>query len=141
MPKNHPLCPIPPWLKAMGGLFGTVKIEITLLSFTLFSLRERRSICSERTGTETMNPSRVPSSQQSDEDRKRVHASVNAFSRVIAVMVMMMLPGVAGYFLDRWFGTRFLIVIGIILGLIIAIFGLIFVAKQANEELREKKNR
>jgi F0F1-type ATP synthase assembly protein I len=88
-----------------------------------------------------MNPLKAPLSEQRDEDRKRVNASVNAFSRVIAVMVMMMLPGVIGYFLDKWLGTGFLIVVGFVIGMMVAIFGLLFVAKQANEELRKSKNK
>jgi F0F1-type ATP synthase assembly protein I len=86
-----------------------------------------------------MNTPNTPSREPGDEDRKRVQASVNAFSRVIAVMIMMVLPGVVGYFLDRWLGTSFLIVIGFVLGVILAIFGLIVVAKQANEELRNTR--
>ncbi len=85
-----------------------------------------------------MNPAPPASSEQRDEDRKTVNASVNAFSRVIAVMVLTMIPGVIGYFLDKWLGTRFLIIFGFVIGMILAVFGLIFVARQANEELRKK---
>ncbi len=88
-----------------------------------------------------MNPQNTRFREQRDEDRKRVHASVNAFSRVFAVMVMMMMPGVVGYSLDRWLGTNFLIVAGIFFGLVIAIFGLTFVVRRANEELRKSKEK
>ncbi|MDZ4849476.1 MAG: AtpZ/AtpI family protein [Pirellulaceae bacterium] len=76
---------------------------------------------------------------QHQDERRAINASVNAFSRVIAVMVLMVLPGIAGYFLDGWLGTRFLIVVGFILGMILAIFGLINIAKKANDELRKKR--
>ncbi len=73
---------------------------------------------------------------QSDEDRTAVHASVNAFSRVIAVMVLMVLLGLVGYFLDRWLGTNFMIIVGFVAGMILAVFGLLFIARQANQELQ-----
>lgn len=76
--------------------------------------------------------------QQQDE-RRAINASINTFSRVIAVMIFMVLPGIAGYFLDGWLGTRFLITMGFILGMIFAIFGLINIAKQANDQLRRKR--
>ena len=86
-----------------------------------------------------MSPQSAPSSKQRDEDRKTVNASVNAFSRVIAVMVLMMMPGVIGYFLDKWLGMSFLIVVGVVIGMVIAVIGLVLVARQANEEVRKKK--
>ncbi len=70
--------------------------------------------------------------------RKSAQTSINAFSRVLAVMLLMLLPGVVGFYLDRYFGTRFLIVIGFILGMGLAIFGLIQVARQADEEMRHR---
>ncbi len=66
-----------------------------------------------------------------------VQASINVFSRVIAVMILMCLPGIAGYYLDQWLGTNFLIAIGFVLGMAFAVFGFLLVAKQANRELQE----
>lgn len=73
-----------------------------------------------------------------DESRQAAHASINAFSRVIAVMVLMVVPGIVGYFLDKWIGTRFLVVIGFVMGMILAVYGLLIVAKQANDAIRKK---
>ncbi len=73
---------------------------------------------------------------QSDEDRTAMHTSINVFSRVIAVMVMMMMLGLVGFFLDKWLGTSFMIIVGFIAGMILAVFGLLFIARQANQELQ-----
>ena len=72
------------------------------------------------------------------ETRNAMNASINAFSRVLAVMILMIVPGAVGYFLDKWLGTQFFIVIGFILGMILAIFGLILVAKRADDEMKSR---
>ena len=79
-----------------------------------------------------------PSKNKSDETRNAMNASINAFSRVLAVMLLMIVPGVTGYFLDKWLGTRFQIVIGFIVGMIFATFGLILVVKRADDEMKRK---
>ena len=73
-----------------------------------------------------------------DETRNALNTSINAFSRVLAVMLLMIVPGVVGYYLDHWLGTRFLIVIGFIVGMILAIFGLILVVKRADDEMKQR---
>ena len=85
-----------------------------------------------------MNSQTTSPKQRRDEDRKSVQASLNTFSRVIAVMVLMLSPGLVGYFLDNWIGTQFLMVVGFAIGIILAVFGLILVVKRANQELRKK---
>ena len=80
-----------------------------------------------------------------DADRIETQANTNAVSRAIAVMVMMLMPGIAGSYLDKWLGTQFLVLIGFILGMAIAIVGLLYVARIADlaanksRELRQNK--
>jgi F0F1-type ATP synthase assembly protein I len=74
-------------------------------------------------------------------DLARIEAqgNTNAISRAVAVMVLMVLPGIAGHYLDRWFGTQFLVLVGFVLGICLAVFGLLYVAKIA--DLTAKQNR
>ncbi len=78
------------------------------------------------------------SKTDADESRNAINAGINAFSRVLAVMLLMLVPGVVGYFLDKWLGTQFLIAIGFVIGMVLAIFGLILVAKRADDEMKRK---
>lgn len=74
-----------------------------------------------------------------DADRIESQANTNAVSRALAVMILMLIPGIVGSYLDKWLGTQFLVVIGFVLGIGIAIFGLLYVARIA--DLAAKKSR
>ena len=76
---------------------------------------------------------------RSDADRIEAQSNTNAVSRAIAVMILMLLPGVAGSYLDQWLNTQFFVVIGFVVGIGIAIFGLLYVARIA--DLAAKKSR
>ncbi len=82
---------------------------------------------------------------ENEAERIESQANTNAVSRAIAVMILMLLPGIGGSYLDNWLGTRFFVLIGFGLGIAIAIFGLLYVAKIADvaakrsRELREKE--
>ena len=84
-------------------------------------------------------------SEESEAERIESQANTNAVSRAIAVMILMLLPGIGGSYLDGWLGTQFFVLIGFGLGIAIAIFGLLYVAKIADvaakrsRELREKE--
>jgi F0F1-type ATP synthase assembly protein I len=77
----------------------------------------------------------------SETDLARIEAqgNTNAISRAVAVMVLMVIPGVAGHYLDRWFGTQYLVLVGFVMGICLAVFGLLYVAKIA--DLTAKQNR
>lgn len=77
--------------------------------------------------------------KRGDADRIEAQSNTNAVSRAITVMILMLLPGVAGSYLDRWLNTQFFVVIGFVLGIGIAIFGLLYVARIA--DLAAKKSR
>ncbi len=74
-----------------------------------------------------------------DADRIEVQANTNALSRAITIVILMFLPGVAGSYLDQWLNTQFFVVIGFVLGMGIAIFGLLYVARIS--DLAAKKSR
>jgi F0F1-type ATP synthase assembly protein I len=78
-------------------------------------------------------------SSNAEAERIESQANTNAASRAIAVMILMVVPGVAGSYMDKWLGTQFFIVIGFLLGIGIAIFGLLYVARIA--DLAAKKSR
>ena len=80
-----------------------------------------------------------PKSSNAEAERIESQANTNAASRAIAVMILMVVPGVIGSYLDKWLGTQFLIVIGFLLGIGIAIFGLLYVARIA--DIAAKKSR
>jgi uncharacterized protein YqhQ len=76
---------------------------------------------------------------ESDENEAAREASavaINLFSRVIAVLVLAILPIVAGYYLDRSLSTHFFIFFAAGLLPVIAVVGLLWVARLANRELR-----
>lgn len=82
----------------------------------------------------------------SETDLARIEAqgNTNAISRAVAVMVLMVIPGIAGHYLDRWFGTQFLVLVGFVIGICLAVFGLLYVAKIADltaKQIRERKLR
>jgi hypothetical protein len=82
-------------------------------------------------------------SAEKEADRMESQANTNAVSRALAVMILMLLPGVAGSYLDSWLGTQFFVLIGFGLGIGIAIFGLLYVAKIADiaaKRSRELRN-
>ena len=51
----------------------------------------------------------------------------------------MFLPGIAGSYLDRWFGTQFFVLIGFLLGVVVAIFGLLMVANIADQASKKSR--
>ena len=91
----------------------------------------------------------IPNEGATDKDAERMEtqANTNAVSRAIAVMVLMILPGIAGSYLDGWLGTQFFVLIGFFVGIFVAIVGLLYVAKiadvaaQKSREMRKKANR
>jgi len=74
-----------------------------------------------------------------DADRIEAQANTNAVSRTITIVILMLLLGVAGSYLDQWLNTQFFVVIGFVLGMGIAIFGLLYVALIS--DLAAKKSR
>ena len=80
-----------------------------------------------------------PDKLNAEAERIESQANANAASRAIAVMILMVVPGVVGGYMDKWLGTQFLIVIGFVLGMGIAISGLLYVARIA--DIAAKKSR
>ena len=76
---------------------------------------------------------------RNDADRIEAQANTNAVSRSIAIVILMLVPGVVGSYLDQWLGTKFIVVIGFIVGVGVSIFGLLYVARIA--DLAAKKSR
>ncbi len=92
------------------------------------------------------NDSSEEEESYSETDLARIEAqgNTNAISRAVAVMVLMVIPGIAGHYLDRWFGTQFLVLVGFVIGICLAVFGLLYVAKIADltaKHIRERKLR
>jgi F0F1-type ATP synthase assembly protein I len=81
----------------------------------------------------------IPSSG-GDSIRRGNTVALNAFSRVLAVLVFMILCGVSGALLDRWLGTSIFILIGFGLGMVFAIAGMVYVVKVAELESRQQPN-
>lgn len=102
---------------------------------------------SERTDRANMShkPSEVdskrgtePGSENGNRGNKNTIA-LNAFSRVMAVLLLMLLVGVGGSYLDKWLGTSYLTVIGFLVGGAIAIVGMMYVVRAAEFERKEQK--
>ena len=65
--------------------------------------------------------------------------AMNALSRTLAVGVVMLAPGLGGYFADNYFGTTFLTAIGFILGMIVGITVLLAQAKLSDAQRRQSR--
>jgi len=50
-------------------------------------------------------------------------------------MTLMAVPGVGGWYLDKYFGTSFLIWVGMALGMIIGCVGLFLIVRMASIEI------
>ena len=51
-------------------------------------------------------------------------------SRITTIAITMVLPAVAGHFTDRFFGTRFLILVGAAIGLVLGFWQLLAIAQK-----------
>ncbi len=63
--------------------------------------------------------------------------SLTALSRILAVLFLMLLPGVAGGFLDRVLGTQYWMAIGFVVGMLFMMVGLYYVVKIGDIERRQ----
>ena len=99
----------------------------------------RNSESDEPIGKKESSPVFSSDPPENQAERIEAQANTNAASRVIAVMILMLAPGVAGAYLDKWIGTEFLVLLGFALGIGIAIFGLLYVGKIA--DVAAKKSR
>lgn len=67
--------------------------------------------------------------------------TVKAASRAMSILINLIAWGVAGAFLDRWFGTSLWVVVGIVLGMGLAMIGLLSMAREADRLRREASRR
>ena len=65
-------------------------------------------------------------------ERSPVAVALEWVSRITTVALMMVLPGVAGAWLDGKFGTRFLALLGFALGVSAGVWQLIVISRTAN---------
>ena len=79
----------------------------------------------------------------SDTDLARieVQGNTNAISRVLAVMILMIAPGIGGSYIDRYLETSVFTLVGFVIGICIAIFGMLYVAKIADETAKRNRER
>jgi F0F1-type ATP synthase assembly protein I len=68
-------------------------------------------------------------------------AAIAALSRVFAVLGIMIFLGLLGAIIDRWLSTQFAMMIGIVIGTIIAVIGMIYAVKVVEIEQRQAKKR
>jgi F0F1-type ATP synthase assembly protein I len=67
------------------------------------------------------------------EDRSPLSAALARASLVTTIAIEMVVPIVAGYFLDQWLGTRFVFVaVGAVLGFVAGIRGLVSLAQASH---------
>jgi hypothetical protein len=94
--------------------------------------RQPRAVHRERTGR--TKGERPPGSVGAS-------ASIAALSRVFAVLGIMIFLGLLGAIIDRWLSTQFAMMIGIVIGTIIAVIGMIYAVKVVEIEQRQAKER
>lgn len=61
-------------------------------------------------------------------------------SKIFAVVMLMCLPGLAGQWLDRRFGTSFLGAVGFVGGLVLGMWSLIVMANASSSRRRTKRH-
>jgi hypothetical protein len=59
-------------------------------------------------------------------------------SRITTVAAEMVAPGVFGWFIDRWLGTRFVAIVGFGLGLVGGMYHLVVMANRATPRRNDK---
>ena len=78
---------------------------------------------------------------ETDLARIEAQGNTNAISRALAVVILMVLPGIAGHYLDQWLGTEFFVMVGFVIGIFLAIYGLLYVAKIADVTAKQNRER
>ena len=73
-------------------------------------------------------------SPDSDRHRKSSTVAINAFSRVIAVMLLMGAFGFCGVYLDKKLGTVYWAPVGFVLGMFLMIVGVIYISLTAEHD-------
>lgn len=81
-----------------------------------------------------MEKKQSQASPGADSIRRGNTATLNAFSRILATLVFLMLFGVLGGVLDRWLGTSVFILIGFVIGMVFTVVGMLYVVKVAQFE-------
>ena len=77
-----------------------------------------------------MNPEEInPGSQPTKGQNNSASVAINALSRVLAVLVLGAAVAGLGSLLDSWLGTNYWMLVGVILGMLLAIPGLFLVAR------------
>ena len=62
-------------------------------------------------------------------------------ARIFALCLMMVMPGIFGQWLDRRFGTSFLVLIGFVFGLTFGVWYLLTLTGAANKQKRGDRNK
>lgn len=62
-------------------------------------------------------------------------------ARIFAVALVMILPGLAGHWLDKRFGTRFLVMVGFVLGLPAGVYYLILMTASLTRTSPDRSKR
>ncbi len=72
-----------------------------------------------------------------DDDRAPYAKAMDWASRIISASLMMALPALGGFFVDRWLGTApWLLILGAIVGLVFGFWQLYKLAQLSNEDDR-----
>lgn len=69
----------------------------------------------------------------------RNSVAINTFSRVISVIMLTLLFGVGGHYLDKWLDTSYWTVVGFILGGCLTMIGLLYVVKAAEYDRKHPR--
>ncbi len=70
-----------------------------------------------------------------DQDRSSFAVAMEWVSRLTSIALEMALPGLGGYGLDRWLGTKVLfLVLGVVIGFILGLWQLILLTKPRKSE-------
>jgi F0F1-type ATP synthase assembly protein I len=69
----------------------------------------------------------------SPEKRNPMAEAMAWVSRITAISLQMVLPALAGHFLDKFFGTWFLVLLGAAVGMVLGFWQLLAIAKKSQD--------
>lgn len=66
---------------------------------------------------------------ESEPERPPLAAAMVWVNRIISICLEMVLPAVGGYYLDQYFGTRYLVVVGVLFGAVLGFWQLMMLTR------------
>gem|GEM_PF-592332 len=118
----------------------TSPTALTKLAASLTTrLKDRSKFAEGFLGGKVQNRIEHTVSDPSGDDRHPIAIASEWVSRITTVVIMMILPGLFGQWLDKYWGTHFLALVGFALGLPTSIWYLLRITKEIEKQDDQNK--